>query len=351
MAGWTAHNLLLAGIFVLLLLSILCLAREIIIPIVLAIFLNLLLQPGLRILTRYSIPKSIAALLMIGLFCGIFFAFGYAVSGPASDWLARASEGLPKLEHELSILEKPILKLQDTGREIARLADGSGHDVRAIELQGPSLGGILFDSTRTMIAGLGTVLILLFFLLVSGELFLRRLVEIVPSLSDKKQVVAMSYEIEHSISGYLGTITLINAGVGIITGVATYFCGLPDPALWGTLAFFLNYILIVGPLTNLAILALAGFLNFDISWHALAPAGAYLAIHLVEGETFTPRLMARRLTLNPVLIVVSLVFWFWMWGIIGALLAVPFLAVFKIVCEGIRPLAPLGHFLGAEAPE
>jgi predicted PurR-regulated permease PerM len=140
----------------------------------------------------------------------------------------------------------------------------------------------------------------------------------------------------------------MNAAVGIATGFATYIFGLSNPFLWGVLAFVLNYILILGPLSGVAILFLAGLLTFDTMWQALVPAASYLVIHLAEGAV-TPVLLAQRFELNPVLVIISLVFWYWMWGIPGALLAVPLLASFKIICDRIRSLMALGHFIGGEA--
>ena len=115
--------------------------------------------------------------------------------------------------------------------------------------------------------------------------------------------------------------------------------------LWGTTAFLLNYIPILGPLFGTCIFLLAGMLSFDSLWWALLPAALYFGIHLVEGESLTPMLLARRFTLNPVLVILSLVFWFWMWGVPGAILAVPMLAILKIVCDRLHPLKALGHFL------
>jgi predicted PurR-regulated permease PerM len=230
---------------------------------------------------------------------------------------------------------------------VEKFAAGSGLDVASVTVKGPGLGSMLFTGARTIMAEFATIVLLLFFLLRSGDLFLRRIVEILPTLSDKKQAVDISHEITRNISGYLVTITLMNGAVGIGTGFATYMFGLSNPVLWGVLAFVLNYILILGPLSGVAILFLAGLLTFDTLWLALMPAATYLAIHATEGAV-TPLLLARRFELNPVLVIISLVFWFWMWGIAGALLAVPLLASFKIVCDRIRPLMALGHFVGGE---
>jgi predicted PurR-regulated permease PerM len=137
----------------------------------------------------------------------------------------------------------------------------------------------------------------------------------------------------------------MNVAVGIATAAAMYLCGLGDPLLWGAAAFLLNYIPILGPLFGVCTFVLAGMLTFDSLLWALLPAALYFGIHLVEGETLTPMLLARRFTLNPVLVILSLVFWFWMWGVPGAVLAVPMLAIVKIICDRLRPLRALGHFL------
>ena len=144
---------------------------------------------------------------------------------------------------------------------------------------------------------------------------------------------------------------MMNLLVGVANGLSVWAFGLPDPLLWGTVAFLLNYIPILGPLTGMVVFFFVGpvYIFSGVAW-ALAPAGVYLMIHMLEGETITPMLLARRFTLNPLLVIASLMFWDWLWGITGALLAVPLLAVTKIVCDNIDVLTPLGHLMGAEAP-
>jgi predicted PurR-regulated permease PerM len=190
--------------------------------------------------------------------------------------------------------------------------------------------------------------LVLYFLLVAGNIFLRRIVEILPTFGNKRQAVDISQQIQEDISAYLVTITAMNAAVGAATAAAMYLCGLGDPLLWGTTAFLLNYIPIIGPLFGVCIFVLVGMLSFESLWWALLPPALYLGIHLIEGETLTPMLLARRFTLNPVLIILSLVFWFWMWGALGAILAVPMLAILKIISDRLRPLKALGHFLEGE---
>jgi predicted PurR-regulated permease PerM len=185
----------------------------------------------------------------------------------------------------------------------------------------------LFTGTRSFASGFFTTLLFLFFLLVAGEVFLQRLVEIMPRFSSKRQVVDISQQIEADISAYLVTITCMNVAVGMGTAAVMWLTGVGDPVLWGTIAFLLNFVPIIGPLIGVLIFILAGALVAESIWTAFIPAGLYLIIHLVEGEAATPMLLAKRFTLNPVLVIVSLVFWFWMWGVLGAILSVPMLAV------------------------
>jgi predicted PurR-regulated permease PerM len=341
-------TLLLLGIFMLLLFYALYLAGPIVLPIIFATILYLVLQPAMRLGARARIPRAVAALLMILLVIAAVGALGFTLSSPAADWLAKVPESLDRLEAQIRVLKQPIADLESATKQIESLAEGPAPSVMPVTVAGPGVTGILFSGTRNMLVGLGTMVVLLFFLLMSGDLFLRRFVEILPTLSNKKQVVEISREIESNISIYLATISVMNVVVGVLTGIAAYLCGLPDPVLWGTAAFLLNFVPILGPLCGIVIIFLASLLTFGTIWQALLPTGIYLAIHLIEGEIVTPLLLARRFILNPVLIIISLVFWYWMWGIPGALLAVPMLATAKIICDRIKPLMALGHFLGSE---
>jgi predicted PurR-regulated permease PerM len=336
------------GLFMLALLAALYAAREIVLPVILAFILNLLLQPALRMLERLRVPTMLGALLLIGLLFGTVVAFGTALSGPAGSWAAKLPEGVPRLQEHLSFLRAPI----ETVRQFLQQAEGyvSG-DAPPIAgaAHAPAIGSglwtTLFSGTRAFVGGFFETILVLFFLLLSGDTFLRRLVEILPRFSDKRQAIEISQHIEHDISAYLITVTIMNAAVGLATALAMWLCGLGDPILWGAVAFLLNYVPILGPMISLLTFTLAGLLTVNTLWYALLPAVLYLVIHLVEGETITPMLLARRFTLNPVLVIMALIFWYWMWGVPGAILAVPMLAITKIICDRIQMLSAFGHFL------
>jgi predicted PurR-regulated permease PerM len=315
-----------------------------------AVLLKLLLMPPMRVLAKLRIPKAVAALLLIAAVFGTVGVVGYTVSGPAAGWLAKAPQNFAQLEQRLHVLKRPVEEVQKATQQVEKITEnGNNGDATPVTVKGPGLGDAVMSGARALVEGTITTVVLLFFLLVAGDLFLRRLVEILPTMNDKKRAVEISHEVERNISRYLFTITVMNLLVGCATAGAMKLCGLADPVLWGCLAFFLNYVPILGPLTGVGLFFLIGLTTFATVWQALVPAGVYLAIHLVEGEFVTPMILARRFTLNPVLVVVGLIFWNWMWGIPGTFLAVPLLAAFKIICDRVRPLMALGHFIGGEA--
>jgi predicted PurR-regulated permease PerM len=337
-----AKVIFLGGIFFILSLAALYIAAEIVWPLVFAFALSLLLNPVLRFLARLRVPRVLGALLLVAAVLALVVALGTAVSGPAANWAAKLPDGMPRLLQRLMFLEAPFAALQHFWQQIEDFAGWQGQANSSV---GTTLLTKLFTGTRSVASGFFTTLLFLFFLLVAGEIFLQRLVEIMPRFGSKRQVVDIAKQIESDISAYLLTITAMNAAVGIATAAVMWLTGVGDPVMWGTIAFLLNFVPILGPLVGVLIFLLAGALVADGLWQTLLPALLYLGIHLVEGETVTPMLLAKRFTLNPVMVIVSLVFWFWMWGVPGAILSVPMLAITKIVCDRVRPLAAFGHFL------
>jgi predicted PurR-regulated permease PerM len=317
----------------------------IVLPLVLAFVLKLLLQPAMRLLQRLHLPAGIGALLVILLIIAAIVGFVTALSGPAAAWAAKLPEGIPRLVEHVRLLRAPFDALQGFLQQAERVADGPARSGTTMVAMQGGFAGTFFVNARAVVGGLFTTMLILFFLLIFGDTFLRRLVEILPKFQDKRRAVDISQQIELDISGYLVTITAMNAGVGVATAIAMQLSGLGDPLLWGAVAFLLNYVPILGPLTAVAIFFLAGLLTFDPLWRAILPAALYLFIHVIEGEIVTPMLLARRFTLNPVVVILSLIFWFWIWGLAGAILSVPILAIIKIICDRVVPLQPLAHLL------
>jgi predicted PurR-regulated permease PerM len=334
----------LGGLFVLACMAVLYVASEIVLPLILAIVLKLLLQPFVRLLERIHIPRALGALLSVLL---VLAAFGGTISvlaGPAVAWAGKLPDAIPKLRDGMEFLKAPIDSVQGIMHQFEALT-GGGAGFPAPDIKPSSVIGAVFSSTASATSGLFTTLLILFYLLMSGEIFLRRVVEILPHFDDKRQAVELSTHIERDVSAYLLTVTCINLLVGIVTGCVMWLCGVANPVLWGAVAFVVNYVPILGPMLGIIIFLMASIVSLGVSLWAVLPVALYFGIHIIEGEIATPMLLARRFTINPVAVMLALLFWHWMWGVTGAILAVPLLAVTKIICDDLRPLRALGHLL------
>ena len=376
-AEFHVRDVALVILTVLAMLYTLYFAADFILPLVLALVLSLLLSPAARFLCdRLHLPRMLAAILLILALFSAIGGIGFAIRGPVQGWIEKVPQSLPTLQKKLSFLRRPIDMFEggmqqmeslmrdshaqgvaggstspnDGSAPAAAIGSSSAKPAPPTETvsQGTTVGMSVLAGTRSFLGETLTLLIVLFFLLADGDALLRRFVEILPGFTEKKRAVQIATEVERNISSYLLTITLMNLLVGLANGVSAWAFGLPNPLLWGTAAFLLNYVPILGPLTGMVIFFFVGLFTFSSAWWAMAPAGVYLFIHVCEGETITPLLLARRFTLNPLLVIISLMFWDWLWGVPGALLAVPLLAVFKILCDNIEVLTPVGHLMGAE---
>jgi predicted PurR-regulated permease PerM len=338
------RTIFLGGLFILALLAALYVASPIILPVVLAIVLKLFLQPVVRLTDRLGVPHGVGAAMAILLLVLGLAALISGVASPAASWAGKLPDAIPKIQQQLAFLTRPIESLEWMMGQLQDVTGSNGGPP-----QGPShsfnVMGALFSGTTTVAAGLFTTLVVLFFLLVSGETFMRRFVEILPSFAEKRQAVEITLDIERNISAYLITVTLINLVVGTLTLCVMWATGVANPLLWGLIAFVVNFVPILGPMVALVIFLMAGVLSLGVTWWALLPVGLYFLIHVIEGEIVTPMLLARRFTINPVAVILALLFWYWMWGVPGAILAVPMLAMTKIVCDDLTQLRAFGHFL------
>jgi predicted PurR-regulated permease PerM len=337
----------LGGLFLMAVLYACFVVQSIVVPVVMAFVLKLLLQPMVRGLARWRVPRPISAILAMLLLTLTLLGLGAALSVPAASLGEAFTEGFPRLEQRLKPLQRPIAGLQELLTKAQQAAGGAKQNAPvAVERLG--VFDLVFSGTRAALEGLITTGVILFFLMLSGDTFLRRAVEIMPNFEHKRRAVEISQQVEQDISIYLYTIIAMNGLVGAAVGLAMWLCGLPDPALWGALALILNFVPILGPLFGVGLFVLVGFMEFSSVGQALLPAAIYLGIHVIEGEVLTPSLLARRFTLNPVAVILSLIFWYWMWGVPGAVLAVPMLAIVKILCDRIEPFRAFGHFLEGE---
>ncbi|MDB6052606.1 MAG: conserved rane protein of unknown function [Verrucomicrobiales bacterium] len=343
----TAVPIALLGLFLISLLWFLHSdAQGFIIPIVLATVLNFLLKPVVNFVARFRIPQTVAAALVLALFLGGAFLVCSRLSAPVVEWTNKAPENMKLIEskmHKIFRFQSQISKAADKVGNLA--ADENSAETPKVTVRTAPLSDTLFSYLKSLIGGLIEMVVLLYFLLASGDLFMQKLVKVLPTFKDKKKAVEITHELQRNISMFLFTITLINVSFGCIIGLAMWLIGMPNPILWGFVAALLNYIPYFGPLTGVLILLISGQIAFDSVGFGLIPPMVYLVLHALESNLFTPMILGHRLTLNPVVIFISLIFWTWLWGIPGALLAIPMLMMIKIFCDHFKPLASIGEFL------
>jgi predicted PurR-regulated permease PerM len=323
-------------------------AQAFILPIVLAVLLNLLLSPVVQLLRRYlRVPEALGAGVVILVFIGVLVFGVYRLTPAASAWVARAPESLATLQRRIQPLRQPVEKVSKAAEQVEQATD-LDKKTPQVEIKGPSLTKQVFGGTTAALSTLLVIIFLTYFLLASGDLFLHKLVAVLPQLKDKKTAVRIVRETQTQVSLYLVTSTMINTGVGIATGIALALVGMPNPVLWGVVAGVLNFVPYIGGLVNTIILTLAAFLTFEDTSRALLVPIVFTAINILEGNLITPMIMGRRMRLNTVAVFIGLIFWWYLWGIPGAILAVPMMAAIKIACDHIATLAPIGEFLAED---
>jgi predicted PurR-regulated permease PerM len=338
------ESISLTGLFILAVFYTVYFMRSILLPIVLALLISFLLRPIVRGLTRLKVPLAVgSALILIGFLVLVVYGIS-ALATPTMEWLQKAPAGLTELQHKLLPVKKSITQVTQTTGEIEKLASAGG-ETKSVEVKRHPITEMFFVRTPEFIASAVLSVILLYFLLVYDQAFIAKLVKLLPTLSDKKTAVAIAHDIEWQVSRYLFTITAINACLGLAVGTAVGLLGLRNPVMWGALVALLNFVPYLGALTGMICMTIGALLSFDSLEYALLFPAVYLAFGTLEGSFITPWIMGRSLTLNPVIILLSLTFWGWMWGIVGIILAVPILAAFKILCAHIKPMEPLAEFL------
>src|SRR5436189_2935110 len=338
------RSIALTGLFILAFFYTIYFMRSMLLPIVLALLLSYLLRPIVRGLAKLKIPLAVsAAVILIGLL--VLVAYGIsALATPTVAWLQKAPAGLAELQHKLRPVKKSVAQVTQATSEIEKLATTDA-EAKAVEVKRHPITETFFTRTPEFIASAFFLVILLYFLLVYDQVFIAKLVKLLPTLSDKKMAVGIAQDIESQISRYLFTITAINACLGLAVGTAVGLLGLRNPLMWGVMVALLNFVPYLGALTGIICMTIGAVLSFDSLGYALIFPAVYLAFGTLEGSFITPWIMGRSLTLNPVIILLSLTFWGWMWGIVGIILAVPILAAFKIFCAHIKPMEPLAEFL------
>lgn len=343
----TAGGRAIAGLLILAVFYTLYFARALLLPIVLAILFSLLLAPVVGFLRRGRLPEPVGAALVLVLLLGGLGAGAYTLSDPATEWLQKAPASLRAVEAKLRKLKQPMTDVQRAAERLEAIAQpDTGGRAREVVLQRPGLRELMASRTPYFVAGAVSTLVLLYFLLASGDLLLRKVVRMLPTLRNKIHAVEVGRSIQKEVGRYFFTISVINVCLGLATALALQLLGMPNPLLWGAMVMLLNFIPYLGPATSLLVLTMAALVSFDDLSRAWMVPGVFLALALVEGQFIQPILVGRRLSLNPVMVFLAFLVLGWLWGIAGMFTAVPILVAVKIFCDHIERFRPLGDFLG-----
>jgi predicted PurR-regulated permease PerM len=319
------------GIFLLLFGAFLYFGRTILVPILIAAVVSLTLAPLIRAAERRGISPWITAIVVVLLAIGALALAAMALAGPIGDWIGSAPEIGAIIKQKLAVLQTPLAALRRLETELF----GSGTAAPA-----PSAPNVVLPVVAFITPAAGQLLLLfgtLLFFLVGQSGLRARLVFLFSGQDAKLRFLRIVNDIEKNLAGYLALVTVINAAVGTITALGAWLVGLPDPAIFGLVAAVLNYIPYVGPAIVVLVLFAVGLVSFPSLGHALVAPCGFIGLATLEGHFITPAIVGRRITLNPLMVVLALAFWTWMWGPIGAFLATPLLIIGLVVFSHLFP--------------
>jgi len=341
------QSVTVTGLLVLGILYTVYFARDLLIPFTAALFLKLVLSPAVRRFRKWGVPEGIGAAVVVSvtLACGLGVA--YQLSGPASEWIERAPRVLEQAERRLATLKESLANVSRAAEQVEQMADVDGVPDRVpLQVRDVNLTGLLVEGTGSFIGRAVATIVLLYLLLASGDLFVRKAISAFRRSKDKARVFGLSRQLEQLMSRYLLTISAVNLGLGVVVGVAMHLLDMPNPFLWGAMVALFNFVPYLGALASLIILTLAAFVTFDDISRALIVGLVFFSVNLVEAYVVTPTLLGYRMRMNPVAIFVTIMFFGWAWGVYGILFAVPILVTVKLFGDHVPSLSPVAHFLG-----
>jgi len=348
----TAYTLLIVGIVILLLQFM----QPVLIPFVLSALLFYALDPAVDWMERMRVPRALGAAFMLLLVLAACGGLAYSLQGQALTVIDELPAGARKLA--ASLRKTPVVP-PDTLEKVQQAADAlQSQDKPAppkgvlrvqVQEEGFRASSFLWSSSVGLMSAANNVVMIVFltyFMLLSDQLFKRKLVEMVGTLSQKKTTVMVLEDIAGSIEQFIKIQLMTSTIVALVTWGALWALGLRQAALWGLLAGVFNSIPYYGPLVVTAALSIVAYIQFSTITMTATIAGVSLLITTLEGFVLTPLLIGRAASMNQVAVFAGLLFWSWIWGLWGILLAVPMMMVIKVICDHIEPLQPFGHLLG-----
>lgn len=345
--GWA-----LRGLFALALVFALREARPLLAPVLIAVLLTLALAPAVRWLRRRGLPEMLGALLIVVALLGSTVPMAMSLARPAAAWWEAAPTTAGQLLEQLDKLRAAIPGLTPPPRT-GRSAQATAPDPLKEKLasEGFALTGAVLTRGLAFLVSATATVILLYFLLASEHWVLSRVVEAVPRRRTRALLLGGVRAAQREIGHWLAVVGVVNITVGLIMGLALWMLGLPNPTLWGVLTAVFCFVPYIGPMALAALLLLAGVSAFDAPLQILSPMLIFAVIHGIESNIVSPLIVGRRLLLSPVAVFLSVMVWGWLWGIAGALIAVPVLIALRSLSRRARGLRLLRCFLEGDHRE
>jgi predicted PurR-regulated permease PerM len=349
MANWA-----IIGIFLFLAFSALAAGRDFLMPVTMALLLFFVFTPLRRFARRRGIPDAATALAVTVSIMLAVAVLAYAASGPIS----RAMNNMPiisqQLEAKFDNVRASVADLRDAARRIDEAQqvepDEEGTTAIKVEEQGSTTLGTVVQSAPLLLGQTFFTLILLFFMIASGDLLYLKIVQSFDQMRDKRGAYLALREIEDSLGNYLGAITIINACLGLAVGLAMLAWGMPGALLFGMGAFVLNFIPYLGAITGVAISGLVALVVMPGLFGPSMVALTYLGLTSLEGQIITPYFVSRRLQMNTVVVFLAVALWAWLWSVLGMVIAVPVLVVLRVLADHIPGWEKFGNFLAGDEP-
>lgn len=335
-----ASQVAIVGLFAIAVLVMLYLTRALTVPVVLAVTIGTILAPSVSYLKRRGIPRVLSTIVIVLFLCVLFVSLAVTLTTPFADWLGRASEFGTILRSKLQSFSQPISALQDLYAALQNIGrdDGAGA-IQPIEVQPSGDTTIVEAALGVLTPALSQLLIffvsLIFYLIYKDE-FKNFVTMTFSTRKSRLRILRIFNDVEAKLARYFSTFSLINIGLAAVCTLAMYLIGMPNPLLWGVLAGLFNYLPYLGPAIVTISLVVASILTFPTLTQAMVPPLVYMVIHVLEGEFLTPMILGYSLSVNPFFLFLAVVFWTWMWGPIGAFLAVPIAMITVGVAQHVR---------------
>ncbi|MGH6664093.1 MAG: AI-2E family transporter [Pseudolabrys sp.] len=328
----TAAQASTIGIFIILLVAALSYGRPVLLPTVSAFVITILLSPLTTRADRLAVPPRVTAVVLWVLFGAFLYGVIAMLSSPVVDWIGKAPDIGRSLQEKLRLLQGPLTALENLRDALLPAGTKGGFSVDIMSFVQPAVS-VVTPALSELLIFFGA----LFFMLLGRSRARHLMVVFFHGRETRLRTLRIVNDVERNLAGYLSVITVINLAIGVAAGVIAWLSWLPSPPAWAVLGFLLNYVSYLGAIAIELAMFMVGLVTFPTLTHALLAPLLYAGIATLEGHFITPSIIGRRLTLNPLTVFLSLVFWAWLWGPIGAFLAVPILIVMLVAASHLFP--------------